>query len=77
MQRDIDQAKTDGAQTRNDVDELKQQSILVKFSPTAGPPPQVAPNGTLRRLFWVLVGFGFILTILISVMIVLLARGYP
>lgn len=73
MQRDIDQAKTDGAKTREDVDELKQQSILVKFAPSTQP---VAPNGTLRRLFWVLVGFGFILTILISVLIVVLARGF-
>lgn len=73
MQRDIDQAETDGAKTREDVDELKQQSILVKFSPSTQP---VAPNGTLRKLFWVLVGFGFILTVLISVLIVVLARGY-
>lgn len=74
MQRDIDQTKTDGQKTRSDVDELKQQSILVKFAP-APTPQTVAPNGTLRRLFWILVGFGFILTILISVLIVILARG--
>ena len=73
MQRDIDQAKTDGQKTREDVDELKQQSILVKFSPSTQP---VAPNGTLRKLFWILVGFGFILTIMLSVLIVMLARGF-
>ncbi len=73
MQRDIDQAKTDGQKTRDDVDELKQQSILVKFAPSTQP---VAPNGTLRRLFWILVCFGFILTILLSVLIVMLARNF-
>lgn len=72
VEKDIEQMRHDLDKTKTDVDELKQQSILVKFTPSTQP---VAPNGTLRRLFWVLVGFGFILTILISVLIVILARG--
>jgi hypothetical protein len=72
VEKDIEQMHRDLDKTKTDVDELKQQSILVKFSPSTQP---VAPNGTLRKLFWVLVGFGFILTILISILIVVLARG--
>ena len=73
IEKDIEQMRRDLDKTKTDVDELKQQSILVKFSPSTQP---VAPNGTLRRLFWVLVGFGFVLTVLISVLIVVLARGF-
>jgi hypothetical protein len=73
VEKDIEQMRRDLDKTKTDVDELKQQSILVKFAPSTQP---VAPNGTLRKLFWVLVGFGFVLTVLISVLIVVLARGY-
>lgn len=56
----------------------EQNSLLVKFAqpyPNQSPQQPVVQNGNLKRIFWALVGFGFILTILVSILIVVLARG--
>lgn len=72
MRRDIEKTQTDGEKTREDVNDLKNQSIVLQVRTSTQP---VASNGNLKRIFWALVGLGFIVTVLLSVLIVILTRG--
>lgn len=91
IERDVDGIKRaidkmDGRieRTNEQIENVEQQlktqeqnSLLVKFAqPISNQAPPVVPNGNLKRIFWALVGFGFVLTILISILIVVLARGF-